>query len=223
MEDTIRVEVTPSDHTDVLFRDDFDASGLSRWIPFGHPYPEIVQVGGDALLSLTGDGRFHDGLIARESFDIRTGATAELEFRMPLTRTDRQRVGLCLERADEYLGVTRPEWIGQTAGHSVCFVYPARERVKFSEYGASVSVQPLGLQHLVNLPETIDSSDWTHMALQVRADGIVSAVFDRGVVFEHDVRLNIENPTEWRVRVFGAATDTEAYVRVVTVWPGERY
>jgi hypothetical protein len=61
------------------------------------------------------------------------------------------------------------------------------------------------------------------MALQVRADGALSAVFDRTEVLEYDVPLSFEDSAEWRVRVWGAAADTHAYVRVVTVWPGERY
>jgi len=223
LEDTVSVRVTAAGDVDVLFRDDFSGGTLEAWDLFGYPPAVIVEVGGERVLSLSGDGRYNDGVTARRTFPLRGGATVELQFRLPLTRTDRQRIGLCLEPAGDPPAPTPEDLRGGAAPGALCFGYPSQENVKFDPREAAIYFSGLGHRERFHLPPDFDPSRWTGVALQLRPDGTAALWMNGSRVHEMQARLPVPEGSLWRVRLMGAAADTHLHVRSVTVWPGQRY
>jgi DNA-binding SARP family transcriptional activator len=223
VEDTVRVRVTPFEGATVLFTDHFPTLGMEGWGLFGHPPAEIAEVEGEWVLSLPGDGRYHDGVVALDGFSLRNGATAELQFRLPLTQRDRQRLTFCLEPMGASPMVPRADWRGAPFLGSLCLQYPGDEGVGFDPLEAVASLAGLDHGEYLRFPGDFDPSRWTGLALQVRPDGAVAVLVNRMRMYEKRARLPIPEGSLWRIRLMGAAENTTLHVRGVRVWPGQRY
>ncbi|MFC1661495.1 hypothetical protein ACFL3S_08610 [Gemmatimonadota bacterium] len=144
---------------------------------------------------------------------------------MPFTRTDRQKVGLCVEPADEPAGLEsdQADWLARPSEGAVCIRYPAQENVKFDRFEGSFGYQWLDHVERFRIPEGTGPTKWVQLALQIRPDGAVSVLVDRVSILESRVRVPIPPDSRWRIRLSGAAVDTHLYIRRLTVWPGQRY
>lgn len=222
LEDTVTVTVPQGNQPDALFGENFSGD-LSRWRSHGVPAPQLVRENSRQVLALEGNGRYDDGLLSPDTLDLRWGATVELDFEFPLMRVDRQRIGICLEHAEGDPPSERDEDFGHRPGQSLCLQYPAGEFERFDPLEARVRYQHTGLAEFVGLPEDFSSSTWTHLALQVRPDGVVSVVANRQFVRQVGLRVGVDTDALWRVRLYGASVDTHLYVRNLTVWRGLRY
>ena len=223
IQDSVQVTVLDSESPDLLFSDDFSGHAMERWDTVGYPAAEIAYVDREPVLSLTGDGRYQDGVVAREFFELRAGGTVEMDFRLPVTRTDRQRIQLCVEPAGGPPPDLNAELKGSPAPGALCMTYPAGENVKFDDRGGGLTFLSIGHTELFRLPESMDPSDWTRLALQIRPDGQVSLFVDRKQAYVATARLGGLADGLWRVRIAGKSVDTEAYVREVMVWRGMQY
>jgi DNA-binding SARP family transcriptional activator len=223
LEDTVHLNIGPAGDSDFLFRDDFSSGTLDRWEQFGYPPSQVVDLNGAWVLSMNGDGRYNDGILARETFSLRAGASAEVQFRLLLTRSDRQRIFFCLEPVRPGVGLDLTDLRGSMPGGSVCARYPLDENVKLDPRGLALYFQGTGHIEHASLPPKLDVSDWTSMVLQVRPDGGVSLVVNGVRIHEALMKLPIPEGSRWRVRLAGASENTHLHVRSVTVWPGQRY
>ncbi|MGM0670043.1 MAG: hypothetical protein ACQET1_10015, partial [Gemmatimonadota bacterium] len=132
---------------EVLFRETFQDRGLGAWVipDSTFPHPRVVEAGGHNLLSFPGDGRYRDFIESREAFSLQYGATLEMEVRLPLTRADRQRFGLCLKEV-------RPEGGGRgygSTGQDFCAQYPTNMLSKFRDDVMVVQGAPKGVRYEV--------------------------------------------------------------------------
>jgi DNA-binding SARP family transcriptional activator len=223
LEDTVRLDIGPADDSELLFRDGFSSGTLDRWEQFGYPPSELVEVDGARVLSMNGDGRYLDGVFARQTFTLRTGASAEVQFRLLLTQTDRQRILLCIEAVRSVSRWEQGDPQEIVSGGSVCARYPLDENVKFDPRGASLAFEGTGHTEYISLPDQLHLTGWTSMVLQVRPDGEVALVLNGVRVHEALMKLSIPEGTRWRIKLVAASENTHLHVRSVTVWPGQRY
>jgi len=224
IQDTLRVRVVEGgERPDLLFRETFEA-GLSDWVMEGEPPFGIVQAGDREALLARGDGRFVDYVRTRAGFPADQGVTLELEFRLPLTdRRDRQRLMVCLkEEAMEAKGggIPLPH---PRPRLDVCFRWPGDQLAKRRTDRATLILGRWGGQKEVDVGPWLPSSDWTHLALQLRADGALSVFLDRELAHRSDVVLPVEPQARVHVRLGGASVDTRLLIRDVVLWRGERF
>jgi hypothetical protein len=131
--DDVHVVVSGTATTDQLFDDRFSGPiDTTRWKLLGKPAPRtIVTEDGEGAVWLNGDGVWLDGLLGNETFALRRGTTAEIEFRFRggLTRQDRQRVALCLVQVDvnALTGAADQDVPNSAVQDGVCAAYPADE------------------------------------------------------------------------------------------------
>lgn len=220
--DTTTVVVAGADRSVTLFQDDLSAVDLDRWHLLGLPTPVSRIVDGDTVLHLNGDGRYSDGVITRAPLDVSTGLTAEVEFRMPLSRPDRQRLDLCLDDADPPAdSVATRDWAAWSRRSHWCFRYPALELSEFDSTVASLHSGPA--LELFDVGAFLPSNEWVHLALQVRPDGYAALYLNRQHIGTSQLRIVDFNDRQWRVQLRGASVDTELLVRDLVVWPRARY
>jgi hypothetical protein len=193
----------------------------SAWYVLGAPRPTPVLRDGEYVLSLNGDGSHHDGIMSRRAFALPRGAMLELEFRMAVTRRDRQRVIVCLEQTSPPASGELAELGNWLRHQTACVGYPHGELVKFRPgevvFGAN------GAAAGVALPGELPPTDWTHLGLQVRPDGEVSLFVNHRRVAVAALRLDLGRDAVWRVNIGGSAVDTEALVRNVLLWDGPHF
>lgn len=221
--DTLAVRVVGRSVGGALLREDFLQLDRARWALIGWPQPFTLRRDGEAALSLNGDGLNSDGILSRQGFALPRGGTLEVEFRMPLRagRTAEQRFGVCLHEVE---GPVRddPENQGLTqVRQNTCFGYPANELAKFS--ATTVHFYNSSIGHDLELPSFFPTDGWTHVALELRADGATSLYLNRRLVHQLALPLRNEPGTRWHVGLVNAATDTEVLVRRLVLWPGTRY
>ncbi|MGW8268060.1 MAG: Ig-like domain-containing protein, partial [Longimicrobiales bacterium] len=217
----VRVEDSEFANEDVLFRADFSDPALPGWALYGDPLPFVVEEDGDWILSLNGDGRYQDGLVSRTTFSLSHGATLELEFRLRLWRTDRQRIAICLW--EDRPGVTDPAGIPTPPLNQFCFHYPSAEQLKFREDLGRFVSGPLSGDREFSVAPYLPSDDWVHVALQVRADGATSLFLDRQLAVKPSTRLRLVSEREWVIGLYGSSVDTDLRIRNLILWRGERY
>ena len=205
----------------MLFREPFSDPALPEWTRYGNPIPSILRHGEEWVLSIGGDGRYQDGLFTKSTFSLNQGATLELEFRLPLGRTDRQRVEVCLW--EDAPGTIDPGGIPTSPLNEFCFGYPSGEQLKFREDLARVRSGPLSGNTEFSAAPALPSDDWVHIALQVRADGTTSVFLNRRLATQPRTRVRLDPGGEWIIRLFGASVDTDLWIRNLTLWRGERF
>jgi hypothetical protein len=220
MDDTVAVEVFEYERPDVALQGDFGAEQLSRWEPFGFPPSRIAAVDGDTVLSLEGDGAWNDGVRSRESFSLDDGARVEVVFRLGLTRSDRQRIALCIQPAEIELPSGDLAYLGTRRDQAYCLQYPAREQVKFDPLDSSITYYTLGSEDFVRLPEDFDPSQWTQFALEIQPDGQAGLYVNQELLQALPTPVIMTPGRLWRILLIGASADTYLHVRSVTVYSG---
>jgi hypothetical protein len=104
----------------------------------------------------------------------------------------------------------------------VCFLYPAREFEKMNPSQVRLYVTP-GSENLVEVPEALPTPGWTHVAIQVRADGEPSLVINRQRVATAPIRIRTTPRYQWSAVIDGDAVGTQPMVRNFGVWREVRY
>jgi DNA-binding SARP family transcriptional activator len=203
------------------FRDGFETLDTTRWIPFGTHQPRSMTLEEEAVLGLRGDEKYADGIILKEPIPLDQGVTVEFEFKMEVNREVHQNVSLCLrdtdpQRVDVAQGLFGP---GEEV---VCFLYPAREFEKMNPSQVRLYVTP-GSENLVEVPEALPTPGWTHVAIQVRADGEPSLVINRQRVATAPIRIRTTPRYQWSAVIDGDAVGTQPMVRNFGVWREVRY
>jgi hypothetical protein len=162
--------------------------------------------------------------VGRTGFSLAQGATLELEFRLLLTRSDRQRFQACLVRKTpgEDADSLPPVGAGESDG-GFCFLYPVGELERIRPDHAALYFPSSGRRDGAPLPADVDPATWTRLTLQARPDGAVQAYLDGTLWVEGSERLRIRDAEPWQVAIMGAAVDTELLIRDLTVWRGIRY
>jgi hypothetical protein len=214
--DTVQVRVTDAGSGDALLRDRFASLDSARWLLTGWPTPVPVERDGEPVLLLRSDGLYSDGMVSRQGFALPRGGTLEVEFRMPVTRPASQSIGiglLSLDRAPQ----SEEDVRAASSGGEVAFGYPYGEGMKFRADRASLG------NEVLDVSGTFPTDGWTHVALQVRADGAVSLYLNREHAADWPLRLNNGPGTRWYVRVEATVQGTEALLRNLVLYPGMRY
>ncbi|MCJ7627610.1 MAG: Ig-like domain-containing protein [Longimicrobiales bacterium] len=218
--DTVWVSVLPWERPDVALRSDFQDGDLERWEQFSSPPARTVELEGETVLSLEGDGRYSDVLVSKETFSLEEGARVEIEFLLPLTQTDRQRLLLCIQPAGNGEPPSEFQIPGIASGLAFCLRYPAQELAKFDPSKALVFYDRLAFREYLGLPEGTNSSEWTQLAFEIQPDGQVAISVNQELSEDLKSRIIIEPGTRWRIQLGGAAENTHLYVRNVTVYSG---
>jgi len=219
--DTVRVVVEDAGNGGSVYRDRFLSLDTARWLSFGDPRPVAERIDGEPVLRLRGDEKWREGILYRPELSLDQGGTVEVEFRMVPTERLHQNFHLCLtdmdfKDLDPTLGsLPRPS-------QQACFAYPSREYEKMDPAEASFLTGE-GVDERVRLPGTLPPADWTHVAIQVRADGLAALVVDRQVVAVSPVRLRVRPDEGWTIMVEGDAVGTDLLVRNLTIWREVRY
>ncbi len=221
--DSVGIVVTNDAVAEALvLSDSFPRLDPSRWHLLGDPQPRpVVDDEGRPSLYLNGDGRFHDGIASVEAFDLRTGGTLEATFRMtnPFHRRDRNRIGLCLRDGEP--GDDPSNLIDWTERQGACVVWPTGHGVDFRPDAIQLSAgnSPVGA---ITSDSLLRTERWQRMAIQIRADGVVSATVNDSVVGVHPLRLRNDSTVRWHAVVEGHSVGNELLMRDLTLWREER-
>jgi len=203
------------------FRDRFETLDTTAWIPFGTHRPHVRAVAEDWALNLMGDEKYSDGIILKDPVPLDQGVTVEYEFKMEVDRDVHQNVSLCLRDTDPFT-IDREQGTYGPTGEVVCFLYPSREMEKMDLSEVRLYVTP-GSETLVGVPEDLPSAEWTHVAIQIRADGEPSLVINGQRVATSPIRIEMEPRFQWSVVIDGDAVGTDLLIRNLSVWREVRY
>lgn len=224
LRDSIRVEVLPPEGPLLFMSDAFSTFPSDRWEVLASPEPMTRRLpNGAPVLSLRGDGRYADAIVTRQRFPVGAGLTLDLDFKLSLSRSDRQRLGVCLSEVEPpAAGSSRhsSEWV---YGPGFCFFYPGRELAKFDPREGMLSLTFLGYTRTVELPPYFPTEEWVSLSLQLQPDGTASVLVDRQPVAEMPLPLAADYEGMWRVWITGASVDTELLIRDLALWRGARY
>ncbi|MGD2071368.1 MAG: hypothetical protein PVI57_22055 [Gemmatimonadota bacterium] len=163
---------------------------------------------------MEGDGRFTDGIVGRSTFDLRGGATAEVDFRLPLTRTDRQQFRFCLREGERIVDGVRP--FASWPLMNVCFSWPADELQDFDPREAQFSAGGW-LTGPIHVGRFLREEDWNRVSLQLHPDGRAVLFLNGRYVDTFPNRVDLVDRT-WNLQLVGRAADTELWVRNVALW-----
>jgi hypothetical protein len=218
--DTVTVNVLEWERPDVLLGGDFQAEDLSSWVEFGYPPSRAVEVDGETVLSIEGDGSRYDALVSREVFSLEEGGRVEVVFRMRLTRTDRQRIVMCIQPDDRFGSIDDPDYLRERGAWGFCVQYPSGEQVKFDPTEVALTYNAVGVVEMLHLDESFDTEDWTRFSLEIQPDGQAALFVNQELLHTLEDPINLEPGTDWRIVLGGASVDTELHVRSLTVYTG---
>jgi hypothetical protein len=223
LQDTIVVVVEDNGHGGpaAVLTERWTALDTTRWILLGSHHPVVRAVDGGHALQLRGDEKYADGVVLREAVPLDQGVTIEYEFKMELTRDVHQNVSLCLRDLDP-ARIDAEKGLYSEVGEVLCFMYPSREFRKLDPSDISFRVTP-GVETRVRVPTALPTAGWTHIAIQVRADGGCSLVVNRQRVATSPILLPTNPRVQWTVAVDGDAVGTELLVRNLNIWREVRY
>lgn len=217
------MEVTVAGHepAGILVQDDFDTPlDPGRWLQVGSPPSRVVG----SYLLMPGDALYLDGIVTREAVALPRGGTLEAEFRLDLTRRDKQWFRICLLEGE--LPEDPESGFEHGEIHRIqdpCIRYPNGQFSEFREgHVRLTAVRGFPYQHVDAQPH-LPSDDWRHVALQLRADGELTLLVEREPVATAPVRVDNSEGTRWHVLLIGAAWETELHVRNLRLWDGPRY
>jgi hypothetical protein len=193
----------------------------TRWIPFGTHPPEVVTLNGESVLEIRGDEKYADGMITDFPISLTRGITVELEFRMEIDRDVHQRLSLSIRDFDPD-DLDRQKGTFPRGEIAARVAYPARDLKKLDLSELSLLVSP-SVETRVRIPDALPTGDWTHVALQIRADGESSMVVNRQRVATSPVLLNTTPAHQWNLVLEGDAVGTRLFIRNLNIWPEVRY
>jgi len=104
-----------------------------------------------------------------------------------------------------------------------CFRYPSGSLSTFDPAKGTLEVAPGFPRMDMDLSPHLPTDNWTHAALQMRADGTLTLLVNRTPVATSPLRMRNGPDTEWRVMLLGSSWETEALVRDFTLWEEPRY
>ncbi|TVR59262.1 MAG: hypothetical protein EA422_15275 [Gemmatimonadales bacterium] len=248
---SVTVEVQGEEGRGAFLQDPLAELDPGVWRQVGYPPARPVERDGESVVLLDGDALYRDGVISAEAWPFPRGLTAEVEFRLPLTRTDKQWFFLCLAETDLPSASRGGSGGGSGAGGSgagsgggsgggltgasgfehhdlpmrqeACFRYPRGFLSTFDPTRGTFEVATGFPQVGVDLSAHLPTDDWAHAALQMRADGTLTLLVNRTPVATSPLRLRNGANTEWRVVMYGSSWETEALVRNFTLWDEPRY
>lgn len=219
--DTADVEVMSDGITeDLLLREPFETFDTTRWRRLGMPSPTIEVVDSSHALRLRGDGNWTAGLLSRETWDFSRGATLEIDFQIQLTRRDRQSITLFVGNGEPLSGRDGSAWEDWIWHDKAAVTFPAGEAGRPDSTHVRLDVN--GLSSPLSVPPDFDPARWSHIAIQLRADGDVRVFLDNDLVGAARVRVNTAAGARWRIGLLGAATDTRLLVRNLVLWDQPR-
>ncbi len=215
LSDSLLVTVVQRNRIDELvFVDSFPDFDTIRWNPVGDSTPVPIRIGARPALRLNGNGRYRDAIDTTERLDFGPGGTVEILFRLrDFTRIDRQRVQLCLDDRHRTHGVP---------ARFTCVTWPAAEGFDFDPDAILLQVSG-GTLGKIPLGGRVLPGEWNTLAIQVRADGTVSAVANDSILAVHPAPLRMEPDARFHISIAHSAVDTELLLREVSVWSEERY
>lgn len=216
---TVSADLAPSG---ALLADRFSTFDTTRWKVFGAPAPAAVTLRDGPALDTRGDGIGGDGIESRRGFDLGKGGTLELEFRLPLTRRDRQVLKVCLDaRPANAPGLPISDTSSPHVTNEVCFQHPVGELAAFDSTTFSFSgLVPTGR---ISRPDLFPSREWRHLAIVLAPDGRARLFIDRKHVADVPERVAMHPSDRWHVVVIDRAADTHLMIRDLVLWEGMRY
>ena len=161
----------------------WDDAWVDRWIRFGKPLPEVVEVApGRRAFFNNGDGRFSSSALSRATFDGRGGLAVEFEVSTPVTRRQWQIFGVGIRQATDTLPFSRngganaiPDFPERSF---VCDVgYPQEPRGGEREGSVSFGTRRRGLWLRVPDKDWL-SGRWHTIRLQLLPDGRCGLALD---------------------------------------------
>ena len=161
-------------------------------------------------------------LAARADAKVASGQpTYEAEFRLRITRPDRQRFGLCLQESELRPGRNPADMESWAQRQQACLSYPAGELLRFDSLELSLAAN--GAPRLIRLPGDLPPRGWIHLALELRPDGVCAGFVNHRFVGQAPIRLDNEPRTRWRVLIIGSAVETNLFVRNLLLRSGAQH
>lgn len=178
----------------------------------------MITADGPAL-DLRGDGVASDGIVSVRTFDLSRGATLEASFRLPLTRTDRQYVQICLASGPPPSdpGALRAWW----AREQVCFHTAVGEFTQFDS--ASFAFLAVGVIPPLLRSRLLPADDWRRVSIVLAPDGNARLLLNQQEVARLAWPVHNGPQVRWYVQIDGAADDTQLLMRDLVLWEGTRY
>jgi hypothetical protein len=218
--DTIEVHVGSATPPDALLVDRFERFDTTRWATFGSLAPAVLTVDGRSALDASGAAVNAHGLLSRQGFDLSRGGTLEVTYRLPLTRTDRQSIQLCLMTTDRAGPPVGPDGRLRAQGR-VCFMSPIGQLSLFDStaYSLHGQARSSGYRDGAVLP----SDAWHHLTLILAPDGAARLLIDREERGSAP-SITVNGPDlHWHIVLFSRAVDTQLLLRDLVLWEGIRY
>lgn len=222
LETSVEVEVRGEEGRGTLLQDPLRELNPAVWRQVGYPPARQVERDGESVVLLAGDALYWDGIMTAEDWASPRGLTAEVEFRLPLTRRDKQFFYLCLVEVQLPTHGTF-ERRELPKRQEACLRYPRGLLSTFDPTRGTFAVASGFPQVAVDLSASLPTDEWTHAALQMRADGTLTVLVNRTPVATSPLRLRNTADTEWRVALYGSSWETEALIRNFTLWDEPRY
>lgn len=220
--DSLMLHVTSASlPREALISDPFREFDADRWYVFGQPGPIQVMTDAGPAVDLNGDGVGADGILSRKSFDLTRGATLELDYRLPLTRQDRQAFGAGLVAFGKEPGEPLDRFIDSQQEQTVLFLAPPGEFASFDP--ASFLFSSGGIAAQQRAPDALPANTWVHLAIVLTPDGKGRLLLNHKEVAHLQYPVHLAPDVRWRVQLTSRAADTKLLVRNLVLWEGARY
>ncbi len=222
LERSLEVVVEGAAPEGAIFQDPLSSLDPALWLQVGYPPSRIVEREGESVLLLDGDALYRDGVITRDPVTMPRGGTVELEFRMALTRPDKQWFHLCLVE-----GELPPEpdegfeLVEIQVAQMPCVRVPNGQFSRLDREAFRIVPEPGFADLTFRAPDHLPPDDWTQIALQLRPDGTLEVLLNRTPMATSPIR--VEPDTSWRILLIGSSYETEVLARNVSIWDGPRY
>lgn len=225
--DTLAITVTGEVQETALLTDPLEALDPDVWpYQLGDGFARSVEFDGERVVELGSDpeARYWDGWASRELPSSPTGLTVEVEFRIDVTRDDKQGFALYVAHADPPAEVDRRDWYGEWDTHAgVILRYPGQELGDFDPEMATLWVDRVFIERLPLPDIPLPDDRWTQLTIQIAPDGLVSILIDGRPVTMQPLRTDLIDSGPPRIFLQSRAVDTRLFVRNLVVWPGVRY
>lgn len=220
LSDTIQVAVHGSSNPNAILHATFnEALDPAVWsLP---PHSDLGHVQAmDGVLSL--QGQEANSIKLQIPQPLPRGGTLQFEFRIPESSTIENTYVMTYlssmarpESASSGEDWRRKELAGFLYPCHIDELYTPRQIGFFSDYT---------LMRCYDVPEDFDPSQWNHIALQIRADGLVRWYLNRELIAESPVRMSNDLEAVWRPEIFGGGRgDSRLEIRNLSLWSEPRF